>query len=187
MNGSPQPEVEPPSAYPAMTHPPLKRHRALVPLSREHFNGLVQARRLRAAADAGPDERRQAGADFLAHWSAEMSDHFDDEERLLGPLLGAADRRRLLAEHARVRALAEQVRIHDARVVPTAECLRALGTLLEEHIRWEEREVFERLQREADPTAMQALVPAAMRIEHLRPGAAPRPRSTVEATGSCTP
>ena len=172
-----------------MKYPPLKRHPALVPLSREHFNGLVQVRRLRAAAGAGAARRRAAVAGFVKNWSAEMAAHFADEERLLGPLMEPEDHRRFDDEHARLRALAakataeaaaERAAEGDCReeregaaVGPEEDWMRELATLLEQHIRWEERECFERLQR-ARAAELAELVPAAKRIEESRAGAARR-------------
>ena len=152
-----------------MKYPPLKRHPALTPLSREHFNGLVQVRRLRRAADADAEQRRQVLAGFIAHWSTEMTAHFDDEERLLVPLASAPDGQRLLAEHAQLRALAEAARPRATAAEPGIDWMRALAAILERHIRWEEREFFERLQQQVRAEDLAALLPAAQTIERTRP------------------
>jgi hypothetical protein len=82
--------------------PPLKRHATLQPLSREHMGGLIQARSLRQAADRERAKRLRAIASFLDAWRSEIRAHFDDEERLLLPLVSSpALRERLLDEHAR--------------------------------------------------------------------------------------
>jgi len=158
-----------------MKYPPLKRHPALVPLSREHFNGLVQVRRLRQAADMDAQQRRKTLAGFLKHWTTEMAAHFDDEERLLGPLMNADDRERLTTDHERLRRLAAEARDRAADAEPECKWMRGLATLLEQHIRWEERECYERIQQ-ARPEELTALVPAAKEIERCRAGAAPRGR-----------
>ena len=158
-----------------MKYPPLKRHAALMALSREHFNGLVQVRRLRQAADADAQQQRRALAGFLENWSTEMAAHFDDEEQLLGPLMSPEDRQRLLTDHAQLRAWAAEARDRATAAEPGSEWMRALATFLEQHIRWEERESFERLQQTCTQE-LAALVPAAARIEQCRGGAAPRRR-----------
>ena len=158
-----------------MKFPPLKRHPALKPLSREHFNGLVQVRRLRQAASADAQQRRQALAGFLTNWSTEMAAHLDDEERLLGALLNTDDRQRLTADHARLRVLAGQAQYQAAAAEPDSGWMRALATLLEQHIRWEERECYERLQQ-SRPEELAELMSAAANIERCRAGAAPRRR-----------
>jgi hemerythrin len=159
-----------------MTYPPLKRHPALVPLSREHFNGLVQVRRLRQAADADAPRRRHALTGFLANWSTEMAAHFDDEERLLGPLMSLEDCQRLLADHAQLRAWAGEVPGRAVATEPESEWMREVATFLEHHIRWEERECYERLQQ-TRAQELAALMPAARDMERCRTGAAPRGRT----------
>ncbi len=156
-----------------MKYPPLKRHPALAPLSREHFNGLVQVRRLLQAVTADAQQRRNALAGFLTNWSTEMAAHFDDEERLLGPMMSTEDRHRLISDHARIRALAAEGRQHASAAEPNPDWLQALATLLEQHIRWEERECYQRLQQ-TRPDELAALLPAATAIEHRRAGAAKR-------------
>lgn len=156
-----------------MKYPPLKRHPALMPLSREHFNGLVQVRRLRQAADADAQQQRQALAGFLENWSTEMAAHFDDEEQLLGPLMSPEDHQRLISHHAQVRAWAAEARDRATAAEPGSDWMREMATFLEQHIRWEERECYERLQQ-TRTQELAALVPAARRIEQCRAGAAPR-------------
>jgi Hemerythrin HHE cation binding domain len=61
----------------------MKRHPALVPLSHDHHHALVEARRLRQAADA-PDAAAAAAA-FLRFFAQETVPHFREEEELLFP------------------------------------------------------------------------------------------------------
>ncbi|MCC6661399.1 MAG: hemerythrin domain-containing protein [Phycisphaerales bacterium] len=152
--------------------PPLKRHAALVPLSREHMNGLIQARNLQRAA--GQDGAARAVAAFVDAWNAEIREHFDDEERLLLPLTGSpALRRRLLGEHDVLRGLAARCEADPAAIAGDPATMRRLGTLLNDHIRWEEREFFEVVQRE-HPGALDAMEHEAAIIERRRPGARAR-------------
>src|SRR5690606_29906121 len=89
-------------------NPPIERHEALAPFSRDHYTGLVQVQRLRKAADAGAAARLQAVVDFIEAWEHDIAQHFDDEERVLLDLLTETDRSRLLEEHATIRDLAAQ-------------------------------------------------------------------------------
>ena len=58
----------------------MKRHPALVPLSHDHHHGLVQARRLRRAADEADPERRLATAgEFVGFFAREGSEHFRED------------------------------------------------------------------------------------------------------------
>lgn len=154
--------------------PPLKRHPALQPLSREHMGGLIQSRKLREASDAEPDQRLDAIQEFVGVWRAEISDHFDDEERLLLPLTHDQTLRdRLLKEHGDLRDLANACIREPDRIASEPDTMRQLSTLLHDHIRWEERVYFEAIQRE-HPGALDTMLHAADEIESKRPGARAR-------------
>jgi hemerythrin-like domain-containing protein len=149
-------------------NPPLNRHPALQPLSREHFNGLRQARQLVMSAEQDETTRMAAAADFTKAWTEEISAHFDDEERMLLPLLEAEDRQRLLDEHKELRRLAGEV--CDSEGPPSQALAEQLGTLLHDHIRWEERVLFQKVQETAGDEKLTALLEDAQRIEAERTG-----------------
>ena len=153
---------------PRFINPPLKRHPTLQPLSREHFGGLVLVRRLREAAAAGDESSRQTAANLLHEaWETELEDHFADEEKLLGPHLADHDMARLIEEH---RSLERHITMADAAdCPPSAEWLAETATLLEKHIRWEERELFPAAER-AGAAALDQMASEADRIERERPG-----------------
>ena len=162
------------SEQPPPLTPPLKRHAALQPLSREHMGGLIQARSLRQTADLDREDRVRAIAEFVDAWRSEIRPHFDDEERLLLPLVrSSALRDRLLDEHATLRGLAERCEREPEVAASDAELVRQLGVKLHDHIRWEEREFFEAVQRD-HPEALAALVSEAAIIEDQRPGSRAR-------------
>lgn len=160
-----------------MNPSPLLRHDALRPLSREHMSGLVLARNLRLAAVGTPDEARAALGRLRETWSAELSPHFDDEEELLAPFIRSEDdRRRLVGEHAELRAQAGLLLGSDHLRAPDAGRMNGFASLLEAHIRWEERSLFESIQRDAPAGALDSLLGCAADIELRRPGARPRLR-----------
>ena len=138
-------------------HPPIERHEAIAPLSRDHYVGLVHASRLIKAADRGRAERHGVLAGFLDAWDREILEHFRDEETLFTGLIGASDRERLLEEHARLGRMAEGLRAMRGRVDPDPEALAAMGVALRDHIRWEERDLFNTIQRENSPGALEDL------------------------------
>ena len=142
----------------------MKRHPALVPLSHDHHHGLVQARRLRRAAEGFDREHQlQAGADFVRFFADEGAEHFREEEELLLPLL--ADRPdpagSLLAEiatqHATIRALARELRESIRQESVDTDLLRRLGELLERHIRLEERRLFPLIETVATHEQLEGL------------------------------
>lgn len=163
-----------------MNHPPLKRHPALQPLSRDHYVGLVQAQHLLKAAGGDAPARRAAGLDFAKAWREEISVHFADEERLLpGLIADVEDRTRLFDEHARLRTLAGQVE-GGAAGEPDPDLLRALGTLLHDHIRWEERQLFPAIEAAANAEQLTHLEEETHAIETSRPRSACRPVDGVQ-------
>ena len=127
----------------------MKRHPALVPLSREHHQVLLLAQGLR---DDGPPTLRAAlpatvearAARALEEWEARIAPHFAYEERTLLPALEGHDAA-LDAEVARVREEHDRIRglVVALRAEPTADALHALGEALVAHVRAEERGLFE--------------------------------------------
>jgi len=166
---------------------PLQRHAALQPLSREHMNGLIQARDLvRAAATADLSVQRRAVEAFLDAWRDEIAQHFDDEERLLLPLTtNTSLAQRLIDEHDALRRLAARLADDPESAAADADLLARLGRALHDHIRWEERIYFESIQRD-HPDALAAIHHEAVAIEKRRPGARPR-RRLDEPNDTCPP
>src|SRR5437762_3674375 len=81
----------------------MKRHSALIPLSRDHHDGLVQAVRLRrAAADGDASARLAAAREFVEFFRNEERVHLRDEEEELFPLSSGTSSRSPLpsARHA---------------------------------------------------------------------------------------
>ncbi|MGH3083204.1 MAG: hemerythrin domain-containing protein [Gaiellaceae bacterium] len=127
----------------------MKRHPALIPLSRDHHNGLVQAVRLRrAAADGDASARLAAARDFVQFFRNEERVHLRDEEEELFPLLvrhvpsQPAPLREARVQHLQLQGFARTLQIAVAAGVIDRETLAGAGELLEAHIRLEERELF---------------------------------------------
>lgn len=152
-----------------MTNPPIQRHRSLQPFSRDHYNGLAQARHLVLSADQEPTQRRTALQRFVRCWLEEIAGHFTDEERLLLPLIpNERDADRLRREHMVLRELADAAkeRQFDEPIDPA--WLRHLGRTLHDHIRWEERELFGAIERAATERSLRALEQETAIIEAKR-------------------
>ena len=133
----------------------MKRHPALVPLSREHHEGLLLAVRLQQGPRAllrlwSHDLRWQA--EFVTRFFDDhLAHHFAAEEEILFPAavkyFPADDPivERLLDDHREMRAMITFLRNPDEKKL---ECtLTQFGKLLEEHIRCEEREFFDRCEK----------------------------------------
>jgi quercetin dioxygenase-like cupin family protein len=126
----------------------VKRHAGLVPLSHGHHHALVEARRLRRAADGDDTDRRDAVDRFLRFFSSDTIRHFREEEEQLFPLLADHDDGtgelvvQVLLEHQRVHALVRRLEGGLAANTADPSLMRELADLLEAHVRLEERRLF---------------------------------------------
>jgi hypothetical protein len=151
------------------THRPLIRHESLRPLSRDHYQGLVQAQRLISAGSGMAADPYDLIENFLHIWETEIAAHFADEERLLGSLIESpADRLRLYHEHTAIRSMVLSVKADLARGAVDAELVKGLGQVLHDHIRWEERVLFESIQDSVSPEQLHILTKETITIEHAR-------------------
>lgn len=135
----------------------MKRIPELRGLSEDHHHALVLARRARrAAAGQARLSPEDAWAEVERRFQVELEPHFRIEERFLAPALEALGEvqlvRRLDDEHRALRAAVDGAR--------TAAGLERFGELLEEHIRWEERELFETAQQRLGAEALAAVAQA---------------------------
>ncbi len=124
----------------------MKRSPELRDLSSDHHHGLALARMARRSAAGGGDRPiAEVWTEIVEKFRVELDPHFQVEESALAPALEAhgasALVRRLLEEHALLRA---SVRPGAGR---TSADLEDFGELLERHIRFEERELFDAAQR----------------------------------------
>lgn len=149
-------------------HAPIKRHEALQPLSRDHFTGLSHAQRLIKAASKDRIARHKALAGFIDAWNTELSDHFDDEERLFHGCITQADQQRLLSEHATIRAHIEEAKVLRSAIDPSPDRLMHFGQTLNDHIRWEERDLFGKIEGSLDAEQLRMMSEETARIEQSR-------------------
>jgi len=119
----------------------MPRHPALRILSSDHHSGLVLARRARQAAKDDAPDQASVWATIVTRFQAELEPHFRREQDSLLPALHRAGEtalvERTLSEHAELRRLIKEDR---------AENLVCFADLLTAHIRFEEKELFERAQ-----------------------------------------
>ncbi len=122
----------------------MKRHESLQPLSREHHQTLRLARLLQGGeVDV---ELREA---LLSHCAA-LQAHFAEEEAIGRQAIGqcpqdetlAGQIERMQREHRQIERLIAEVLDGDG----DRSSGRRLGELLVAHVRFEERELFNRLQ-----------------------------------------
>lgn len=123
----------------------MLRDPSLIPLSHQHHNGLalcVMTRRA-LAADAGPENVAKLARRAISRYELELANHFEIEEQVLFPACGGHPLiAQLVAEH---RTLEGQ--IAQLRTAPAPALLEEFCALLSAHIRREETELFEQVQR----------------------------------------
>src|SRR4051812_8105616 len=123
----------------------MLRDPTLIPLSRQHQHGLalcVMTRRS-LASDCSFENIQKLSGRVIDQFEVELLNHFQVEEQVLfpacGPLPIIAD---LVAEHRALEALVAQL-----RTAASAALLERFCELLSNHIRREERELFEQIQQ----------------------------------------
>jgi hemerythrin-like domain-containing protein len=133
-----------------MNNPPLKRHKALRNLSREHHDSLVFVLRLqKGVAKKVEISKMQDYIDWF--WTSNLKIHFQFEEKELFPLLGLYNELviKALQEHENIKKLVfEQNKTYDS--------ITTLFDSLKAHIRFEERELFMRIQETLSKTELKA-------------------------------
>jgi hypothetical protein len=149
----------------------LKRDPALVPLSRDHHFALRHALWLRRAA-AGSDLARalRVARDFDGFHRHELVPHMRDEEEFVFPAFEGTDpagTARLREEHREIHALTDRLRAAMAEGADPRPLMGTVAALLDDHVRYEERDYF---------MAVQALLPPAV-LRAIGEAIARRPRS----------
>ncbi len=116
----------------------MKRHKSLHPLSREHHTGLVFAKRLKESDETTASKVKE---EFYDYWEKDLKIHFRKEEEILFPFLFGhfsfeePEIRDFFLQHAEIRKMIFEEN-------SSLESLHKLGKLINDHIRFEENELF---------------------------------------------
>jgi formiminotetrahydrofolate cyclodeaminase len=139
----------------------VKRHPHLQPLSDDHHEALVLARRIGLAAKEDPEQNAltQTWNDLRQRFARELEPHFRVEEEWLFRQLESA------GEHALVaRAWADHVELRDlVRAEADPVVARRFAELLHRHVRFEERQLFPRAESLLPLPSLEAAGHAALR------------------------
>ena len=127
----------------------MLRDKNLVPLSHQHQHALAMCVRLERALARGDADLRAWQEEIEGIWESEIRFHFEAEERVLFP---AAEKyaplralvKQLIVEHGTLRNFFAHAK---ARQMDAAT-LKTFGETLSQHIRTEERQLFEECQRQ---------------------------------------
>lgn len=126
-----------------MSEKPIKRHKALQPLSREHHHGLLLSWKIRAGFSKNIEpERIKVYADWF--FKAHLVPHFEMEEQHVFSILEANNHlvKKALTDHRRIKRLF-------AETDDIANALSKIEEVVDEHIRFEERVLFPEIQKVA--------------------------------------
>jgi hypothetical protein len=129
----------------------LKRDENLAPLSRDHHRGLVTAKILRY--DELPEDDEEPGVrDKMEHvqsyWDTDLFVHFENENEILYPFVKGRDAlldkmlERMKKEHIKISGMVKNLE----SAADFEKAIDELGRMMEAHIRFEERELFEKIQ-----------------------------------------
>jgi iron-sulfur cluster repair protein YtfE (RIC family) len=127
----------------------MRRDPSLIPLSQQHHNGLALCVLTRRSlqSDSSPSNCERLSRRIVDRYELELANHFELEEQLLFPSIRAEVGEhpllsQLEVEHRRMEQMVETMRLSPI----SAHQLEEFCSLLESHIRREERELFEDVQ-----------------------------------------
>ncbi len=134
-----------------MDNKPLKRHSTLQPLSREHHHGLQLCWKIRTGFKKQVEpERIKKYADWF--YVNHLLPHFEIEEKYIFPILDKDNDliKRALSEHLKIRCLFQAG-------TELYKNLNSIAEMLESHIRFEERVLFNEIQSVATNDRLQQI------------------------------
>jgi hemerythrin-like domain-containing protein len=148
----------------------MLRDKNLIPLSHQHQHALAMCVRLDRALAKGDADLDAWQEEIAGIWQSEIRFHFEAEEKFLFP---EADKhaslrplvKQLLAEHDILRDFFARAK---ARRLDAA-AIKTFGETLSQHIRTEERQLFEECQRHM-PAGEMARTGAAMQEYFAKSG-----------------
>ena len=136
----------------------MLRDKNLSPLSRQHQHALALCVRIERASPIGYSDVDFWQLEIAQLWQSEIEIHFAAEETVLFPVarkfpdLGLLVEE-LLADHARLRTSFSEATANKMSAADLTVFARSLST----HIRKEERQLFEQMQKLIDPKELALL------------------------------
>jgi iron-sulfur cluster repair protein YtfE (RIC family) len=132
-------------------NPPIKRHEALQPWSRDHHHGLLLSWKIKKGFALGIDPLRiKKYTNWF--WSTHLKPHFVTEEDYIFPILGSENPmvKQALQEHQKLKTLFESRE-------NVSQTLSEIEYLINDHIRFEERVLFNAIQEVANKAELELL------------------------------
>jgi hemerythrin-like domain-containing protein len=126
------------------TPKPIKRHQAILKFSQEHHFGLLLVWKIREGLKKNIETERIAlYTNFI--FEKNLEQHFKEEESLLFTRIDDKEplKQRVIEEHQKIYLAIEDLKKGNH----STETLHNFADLLDKHIRFEERELFNYLQQ----------------------------------------
>lgn len=135
-----------------MPRQPIKRHIALQPISRDHHQSLLLGWKIRTGLrlNVSADRIYKYLSWFYTNY---MKQHFSKEERYLFPILGDHHEKVIRAkkEHHQIHEFFHQKKV-------TEEDISMFEKLLTAHVRFEERDLFNLIQEQANSMELENIL-----------------------------
>lgn len=122
---------------------PIQRHQTLVPFSKDHHFGLLLVWKIRQGLSKAVAPLRISNY-VLYFFKEDLQKHFSEEEQHLFPKLPPEDplRKQAEAEHEKIRAVISAIEMDKNDIA----LLSQFADMLQDHIRFEERVLFNHIQ-----------------------------------------
>lgn len=136
------------------THKPIKRDKALVTLSKDHHFSLLLVWKIRQDLAANVDSKHISSY-MLNFFRDDLYGHFKEEEEIVFSKLPSSDALRMQAEkeHKDIYLLIESLRENDS----DKSLQKQFADLLELHVKFEERVLFNHLQHTLKPEELEEI------------------------------
>lgn len=137
----------------------MKRLKEFQQLSMEHHQGLVFARKVKRAAASGDEERiRDMWVKVVTSYETELEPHFQIEEKYIASVMEEHGESKLVKQFNEEHQAIRQIFIPESG--RDAADLNVFAALLEQHIRFEERDFFESAQKYLNSDELRAIANA---------------------------
>jgi hemerythrin-like domain-containing protein len=143
---------------------PIKRSKNLVTLSREHHDSLLIVWKIRRGLNKQIDIKEIT--DYIVYcWKEHLQKHFQQEEQyLFKPYKQELLCAEVLKQHEELK---DAVKRFENEQSTSEQAIRDFADKLEQHIRFEEREVFPYLERKIEPEEL-VKIGEALNKEHTK-------------------
>ncbi len=130
---------------------PIKRSKELIQLSREHHHALLLGWKIKRGIQKNVE---LSSIEKYVKWFYQnhLKPHFEIEEKFVFPLLDDSNENKkiVLAQHQQLKNLFEKESL-------TIETLQQINTILTDHIRFEERTLFNEIQHSPNAHLLESL------------------------------